>query len=121
MLVRAFVDGELGHFLNAQAKAVDVGGRKAMRLTAGAIRKKIAGNVRRAFPGGGGTTLAKLVRSRISGKGADIEGTVFSRAAYGRSSLRPGGPIDWCSSTPRAPPSSRRAVVIWRSRPRMRP
>ena len=94
MLVRAFVDGELGHFLNAQAKAVDVGGRKAMRLTAGAIRKKIAGNVRRAFPGGGGTTLAKLVRSRISGKGADIEGTVFSRAAYGRSSLRPGGPVD---------------------------
>ena len=94
MLVRAFVEGELGHFLNAQAKAVDVGGRKAMRLTAGAIRKKIAGNVRRAFPGGGGTTLAKLVRSNISGKGADIEGTVFSRAAYGRSSLRPGGPID---------------------------
>ena len=40
MLVRAFVEGELGHFLNAQAKAVDTGGRKAMRITAGAIRKK---------------------------------------------------------------------------------
>ena len=24
MLVRAFIEGELGHFLNAQAKAVDV-------------------------------------------------------------------------------------------------
>jgi hypothetical protein len=91
MLIQAFVEGELGHFLNAQAKAVEVGSRKAMRITAGAIRRKIAGNVRRAFPN---TTLAKLVRSRITGRGADIEATVFSRAAYKSSSFRPGGPVD---------------------------
>jgi hypothetical protein len=91
MLIQAFIEGELGHFLNAQAKAVDIGGRKAMRLTAGAIRKRIAGNVRRAFPN---STLARLVRSRITGKGADLEATVFSRAAYKRSSFRPSGPVD---------------------------
>jgi hypothetical protein len=92
VLIQAFVEGELGHFLNAQAKAVDVGGRKAMRITAGAIRRKVAGNVRRAF--GGRTTLAKLVRSRITGRGADLEATVYSRAAYGQGAQRPGGSVD---------------------------
>ena len=94
MLIQAFVEGELGHFLNAQSKAVDVGGRKAMRIVTGAIRKKIAANVRRAGFRGGGTALAKTVRSRVAGRAADVEGIVYSKATYARSTRRPGGAID---------------------------
>ena len=94
MMIQAFIEGELGHFLNAQSKAVGVGGRKAMRIVIGAIRKKIAANVRRAGFRGGGAALAKTVRSRVAGKGADVEGIVYSKATYARSTRRPGGPID---------------------------
>ena len=38
MMIQAFVEGELGHFLNAQSKAVGVGGGRALRITTGAIR-----------------------------------------------------------------------------------
>ena len=69
MMIQALVEGELGHFLNAQGKAVDIGGGKAMRIITGAIRKKIAGNIRRAGFCDSGIGLARTVRSRVAGKG----------------------------------------------------
>ena len=94
MMIQAFVEGELGHFLNAQSKAVGVGGGRAMRITTGAIRKKIAGNIRRAGFAGGGKGLARAVRSRVAGKGANVEGVVYSKAIYSAGRMRPGGPVD---------------------------
>jgi hypothetical protein len=41
MIVTAFIQGDLGHLLNAQAKAVDQGARKAMKIVAGGIRRNI--------------------------------------------------------------------------------
>jgi hypothetical protein len=107
MMIRAFVEGELGHFLAAQAKAVERDAGKAMRITTGAIRKKIAADIRRAgFRAGGGATLAKAVRSRARGRGADIEGTGLQqgdlrqrRAPAGQDGCRllrrPGGCLLW--------------------------
>ena len=94
MMIQAFVEGELGHFLNAQSKAVGVGGGKAMRIITGAIRKKIAANIRRAGFAGGGKGLARAVRSRVAGKGANVEGMVYSKAIYSTGRMRPGGPVD---------------------------
>jgi hypothetical protein len=91
MMIQAFVEGELGHFLNAQAKAVERGGGLAMRITTGAIRKRIAADIRRGgFRQGGGAGLARLVRSRVRGKGADVEGTIYSKATYAASTRRSG-------------------------------
>ena len=94
MMIQAFVEGELGHFLNAQSKAVGVGGGKAMRIVTGAIRKKIAGNIRRAGfrrrrrrPGAGGALARRRQGRRRRGRRL-LQGDLRA----GR--MRPGGPVD---------------------------
>ena len=93
-MISAFVEGELGHLLNAQAKAVETGARKAMKIVAGGIRRKIQRQVAQAGFAGGGRTLAKAVRSRTTGRGTDIEAEVTSKATYAAGTRRPGGLVD---------------------------
>jgi hypothetical protein len=94
MLVQAFVEGNLGAFLRAQAAAVEKGGGRALRRVTGGIRGQIRRDIGRASFAGGGKGLARAVRSRVRGKGADVEGIVYSKATYKASARRPGGPVD---------------------------
>ena len=94
MIVAAFIQGELGHLLNAQAKAVDRGARKAMKIVAGGIRRNIQRQVTQAGFARGGRTLAKAVRSRTRGRSVDIEAEVTSKATYAAGTRRPGGLVD---------------------------
>jgi len=92
--VRAFIEGNLGAFLRAQAAAVDKGGAKAMRRVTGGIRAQVRRNITRAGFTGGGRALAATVRSRVVGEGVDVEGVVYSKAIYKQSAGRPAGPVD---------------------------
>ena len=94
MTVQAFVEGNLGAFLRAQAAAVDKGGGRAMRRITGGLRGQIRRNVARAGFVGGGRALAATVRSRVTGDGVDVEGIVYSKATYKQSGRRPGGTVD---------------------------
>lgn len=94
MIVTAFIQGELGHLLGAQAKAVDRGARKAMRIVTGGIRRNIQRQITQAGFAGGGRILAKAVRTRMRGRGVDIEAEVASKATYAPSRRRPGGLVD---------------------------
>jgi len=94
MTVQAFIEGNLGALLRAQAAAVEKGTAKGLRRICGGIRAQIVGNVRRAGFPGGGRNLSAAVRSRVAGQGTEVEGTVYSRATYKRSPRRPGGPVD---------------------------
>lgn len=90
-MLQAFIEGNLGAFYRATAEAVDAGAEKALARASGGIRSTIARQVQEAGFSGGGRTLAKSVRSRVTGKGIDAEAIVYSKSAY---QDRRGGGVD---------------------------
>lgn len=94
MSVQAFIEGNLGAFLRAQAVVVEKGSARGLRRVTGGIRGQIRRNITRAGFTGGGRQLASTVRSRVRGEGTDVEGVVYSKATYAAGKQRPGGPVD---------------------------
>lgn len=95
MSVQAFIEGNLGELLRAEAKALEKGCDRALRRASGGIRGQIRRNIARAGFAGGGKQLARTVRvSSIRGEGVERNLVVYSKAVYPVAPMRPGGAID---------------------------
>jgi hypothetical protein len=74
------VRGDLRAWTKEVANVVDAGGRAALRRATFGLRNNVRGRIRRAgFKSGG---LAKAVAAKVSGRGLDLEGRVYSVARY---------------------------------------
>jgi hypothetical protein len=94
MILEAVLEGDLEALLKAQGAVVDEGAKKALRRAAGGIAAGVRRRIKSAGFAGGGGKLAKAVRTKTVGKGADTEGLVVSKAIKRTGPLRPGGDVD---------------------------
>src|SRR6266498_1287121 len=80
------IHGDLRVWAKEVARVVDSGGRVALRRTTLGLRNNVRGKVRAAgFKSPG---LSKAVAAKVTGRGADLEGRVYSVVRYKAGGLR---------------------------------